>query len=59
MGSKVKRKRPRGNYVDSVLALGLYAPGGQVARIEVRHDDDCGIWNGNACDCRPEVEIKW
>jgi hypothetical protein len=25
--------------------------------LNVLHDDDCAIWKGGPCDCRPEVRI--
>ena len=29
---------------------------GEIVHVEVRHDDDCGIFENRACDCAPEVE---
>ncbi len=29
---------------------------GEVVQVEIRHDDDCGIFENRACDCQPEVE---
>ena len=29
---------------------------GTVVHVEVRHDDDCGIWGGRPCDCSPAIE---
>lgn len=29
---------------------------GDVHHVEVRHDDDCRIWDGRPCDCEPVVE---
>ncbi|HUF69827.1 MAG TPA: hypothetical protein VMM79_14380 [Longimicrobiales bacterium] len=28
---------------------------GGVVIVEVRHDDDCRHWNGEACDCDVEI----
>lgn len=29
---------------------------GEIVHIEVRHDDDCRIFENRPCDCQPEVE---
>ena len=29
---------------------------GEIVHVEVRHDDDCGIFKDRACDCEPVVE---
>lgn len=29
---------------------------GAIKHVEVRHDDDCGIWNQRHCDCGPDIE---
>lgn len=45
------------NYIAAVLAH--FAERGirpDVHHVEVRHDDDCGMWSGDPCDCSPVVE---
>ena len=44
------------NYLRQVLQHGKDVPPGEVVHVEVRHDDDCGIFENRACDCEPEVE---
>lgn len=49
------KKRPK--YLDALrqhLRESAAEPG--VHHVEVRHDDDCRIFDGAACDCDPEVE---
>ena len=45
-------------YLQALLAHLREAPAdpGSVVHVEVRHDDDCGIWAGRPCDCSPEIE---
>ena len=31
---------------------------GAVAHVFVAHDSNCGIYNGNDCDCDPDITIK-
>ena len=31
-------------------------PPGEIVHVEVRHDDDCGIFEDRPCDCEPETE---
>ena len=46
-----KSARPHvGNYVKKVMELGVPSPG-TVAYVRVLHDDDCGIFSGQSCDC--------
>jgi hypothetical protein len=30
---------------------------GTVGFVTVAHDDNCGYWQGGACDCSPEIQI--
>lgn len=29
---------------------------GELHHVEIRHDDGCAHWEGDACDCDPDVE---
>jgi len=31
---------------------------GAVYHIDVYHDDDCGVFEGGACDCEPEIVVR-
>jgi len=31
---------------------------GQVIQVDVYHDDNCGIWKGGPCDCKPDLVAK-
>lgn len=47
----------RPNYVDALLEHLANSPlGPGVHHVEVRHDDDCPIFDGRPCDCEPEIE---
>ena len=43
-------------YLRQALANVKHVRPGEVVHVEVRHDDDCGIFEGRPCDCEPEVE---
>lgn len=49
-------RRPR--YLALVLAhLEAQRPKpGTFVHVEVRHDDDCALWDGGDCNCEPEIE---
>ena len=53
---------PGGNYqqgVAELMAAGVLADlGPGLFRLQVTHDEDCGIFHGGACDCSPEFELK-
>ena len=44
------------SYLRQVLEHAKDVRPGEVVQVEVRHDDDCGIFEGRPCDCEPEVE---
>lgn len=47
----------RPKYIDPLLEHLARSPAESgVHHVEVRHDDDCPIFDGEACDCEPEVE---
>ena len=31
---------------------------GQVREVDIYHDDWCGIYRGDYCDCDPEIEVR-
>ena len=43
-------------YLRQVLKNVKDVPAGDIVHVEVRHDDDCGIFEGRGCDCAPEIE---
>ena len=43
-------------YLRQVLEHAKDVRPGEVVHVEVRHDNWCGIYEGRACDCEPEVE---
>lgn len=54
-----KRYQKRHNYLTEILqaiqAGELYAQPGTVIILDVYHDSTCGIYQGGACDCRPDI----
>lgn len=48
---------PGGNYTEKLLAQPTPRPGEAVV-VEVRHDDWCAIFNGNPCNCEPDVTSR-
>lgn len=57
------QKEIRMNYSDrlaaGVLAIQKYqSTAGEVVQVEVGHDDDCGVFDGRACTCVPDIHIK-
>ena len=36
---------------------GLF-PAGGVTRVDVKHDDSCGIWRGRACGCNFDLVLR-
>ena len=40
--------------LNNLTAVQPLSPG--VQRILIRHADDCAIWQGNYCNCDPDVE---
>lgn len=48
----------RPKYLDALLAHLRRSPmeSGELVHVEVRHDDACRIFDGEPCDCDPEVE---
>ena len=53
---------PGGNYqqgVAELMAAGILANLGPGAfRLTVVHADDCGIFRGKPCNCKPEFELS-
>ncbi len=51
------------NHVYKIMALiqegALRAEPGSIQSIDVAHDDWCGIFDGNQCNCDPDVRLKW
>ena len=56
-----RRKAPReANYVRKLrhlARLGAF-PRGDCARVEVFHDDWCAFFQGERCNCNPEIRLK-
>ncbi len=42
--------------IDKLRAELSGGPG--VCHIHVYHDDDCAIWHGGVCDCKPDVRTE-
>jgi hypothetical protein len=40
-----------------IFEAGQLEPG-EVSLVEVAHDDDCPIWSGEMCDCKPAIQIQ-
>ncbi len=68
MSAKQNRRRrleayaqqPYVKRLDEALRAGAFAgPPGRVGMVEVRHDDWCGIWKGGACNCEPELAVRY
>ena len=57
-----KSARPRGgNYVNKVMESipglrDMLSPG-SLTLVQVLHDDDCGIFSGQSCDCDPDLVV--
>jgi hypothetical protein len=54
---KVKQY-PMGNYQDDILkaaATGELPMTPGLHHVDIYHDDDCGIFKGQPCDCNPDI----
>jgi hypothetical protein len=52
---RVPRYVRRVKYLHAIGAI----PRNGMAHIDVYHDDWCGHFQGRACDCTPEVRVRW
>jgi hypothetical protein len=55
MSNKRRLRRPP-RYVSSVAQVAAQQPPRTVGIVEVRHDEWCRIWQGQACTCEPIIE---
>ena len=51
----------KGNYAAKLLALGelgLIGEPGKVQEVDIYHDDWCGVYRGQPCNCNPEIKVR-
>ena len=43
--------------INKMIAAGELSEGASLTKLEVFHDDLCGIFYGKKCDCDPKIKI--
>jgi hypothetical protein len=48
------------NHIQKLLAMQAQGqlPAGRLSEIDVLHDDWCGIYVGDYCNCHPEIRLR-
>lgn len=46
------------NYIPLLLKLFVEGKIKGFNDVDIRHDDDCSIFNGGYCDCEPDIVIR-
>ena len=59
---KRAKRRPLPNYVRKLTYLqrtGAFPRTVGVHMVEIFHDDWCGQWQGQRCNCNPDIRLKY
>jgi hypothetical protein len=51
-----KKPAPGTGYLERTIGFGLTLKPGEIAIVNVRHDDDCPRLRGGECRCVPDIE---